>query len=474
MKTGLQTAFLRLQEDVSRQYGTKIRTLSAMGVSAMMHGYLAFDRDMKLLVPFRTWRNTITKEAREELSSLFKFNIPERWTIAHVREAMLKNEPHVPKIARVTTLAGYVHYLLTGVYAVGIGEASGIMPIDSVTKDYDEGMVRIFDGLAEKDGFLNIRAREIFPKVLLAGEDAGTLTEAGARYLDPEGTLLPGTPLCPPEGDAGTGMTATNSVAKKTGNVSAGTSVFSMVVLEKALSGYYEEIDMVTTPDGSPVAMVHCNNCTSDINAWMHLFKETLALFGKEVSSSELFTTLFMESLKGAPDTDGLVHVNYVSGESITGFTEGMPLVLRRAETDFSPANFMRSMLYSAIATLKLGNDILRKKENVAIDTLYGHGGFFKTKGVGQKFLADALDSPVSVMETAGEGGPWGMAILALYRILKEENESLGDFLNTRIFRGEKGETCLPDEEGVKGFERYTENYRTALLAEKAAVESGL
>ncbi len=468
---GLQDCIQNLRGDVSKKYGVELTSMKAMGFSAMMHGYMAFDKDMNLLVPFRTWRNQTTGEAAAELSELFKFNIPQRWTIAHLRQAILSKEEHVPYIERVNTLAGYVHYLMTGRWVVGLGEGSGIIPLDSETMDYDQHMVDLFDGLSEQAGF-HKKVRDVLPKVLNCGENAGTLTEEGAALLDPTGHIKAGIPVCPPEGDAGTGMAATNSVLKRTGNVSAGTSVFSMIVLEKPLADYYEEIDMVTTPDGSPVAMVHCSNCTSDLNAWVKLFRENLELLGVKPDMNELYGKLYNEALKGDPDCGGVMAYNYVSGEVITGLDEGRPMVVRTPEAVFSLANFMRANIYSAFATLKIGNDILMKKEHVEVDTLFGHGGIFKTKGVAQQFLADALNAPVAVLTTAGEGGPWGMALIASYMVNRAENESFPSFLSEKVFHGEKGETLYPDPEGVAGFDRFLEKYRAGLKAERAAVEN--
>ncbi|MBQ9911059.1 MAG: ATPase [Lachnospiraceae bacterium] len=465
---GLQECFSALQEDVESQYGTKIKKLKALGFSAMMHGYLAFNDRDELLVPFRTWRNTITGEAAAELSELFHFNIPQRWTIAHVRQAVLNREPHLKDLCRVNTLAGWMHYRMTGNWVVGIGEASGIMPVDSRTMDYDQHMIDIFDRLNAEAGY-GFKAREIFPKAVTAGADAGLLTEEGARLLDPTGTLEAGCVVAPPEGDAGTGMAATNAVRMRTGNVSAGTSVFSMVVLEKALSDYYEAIDMVTTPDGSPVAMVHCNNCTSDLNAWVRIMKEGMERLGFKPDTNELYTALFKAALEGSPDCGQVLSYNYVSGEAITHVGTGSPMLVRSQEADFTLPNFMRSLLYSALATLKLGNNILLKEEKVRVDTLYGHGGFFKTKGVGQQLLADALNVPVSVMATAGEGGPWGMALLASYCVNREDKESLPDFLQNKVFHGETGERLDPDSEGVKGFETYAAAYEKGLAMEREA-----
>ncbi len=442
--------------------------LSAMGVSAMMHGYLAFDKDWNLLVPFRTWQNTITGPAAEELTALFQFNIPQRWSIAHLYQAILNGEPHVKDIAHITTLAGYVHHVLTGVNALGIGEASGMFPIDSAALDYDQAMLDKFDDLIAGKGY-PWRIRDILPKVLLAGEDAGTLTEAGSALLD--GLLPAGIPVAPPEGDAGTGMAATNSVAPRTGNVSAGTSIFSMVVLEKPLSKVSPELDLVTTPTGSPVAMVHCNNCTNDMNAWVSALRETVELFGGSVSTGDLYTKLYEKSLEGDPDCGGVLVYNYLAGEGVTHLDEGRPLVVRRPDSRFTLANFLRAQLYSTMSTLKIGMDLLAQ-EQVAIDSLTGHGGLFKTPVVGQKYMAAACNAPVTCMETAGEGGPYGMALLASYRANKANGETLEDFLSGKVFAGVAGTTLQPDAEDVDGFNRFLTRYKAGLTVERSAVET--
>ena len=467
---GIRDAYANLAADVKAQYGQELTTVGAIGISAMMHGYIPFDKDGNQLAPFRTWRNTITAQAAGELTEILSFNIPQRWTIAHLYQAILNGEAHVKDIDHLTTLAGYVHWQLTGQKVVGVGEGSGIFPIDSQTCDYDASMVKKVNGLLTAHG-LTYTLTDIFPKVLNAGEDAGTLTESGAKLLDPTGTLQAGIPLCPPEGDAGTGMAATNSVAPRTGNVSAGTSVFSMVVLEKPLSKVYPELDLVTTPTGAPVAMVHCNTCTSDLNEWINLLSEAFAAAGNPVDMGDLFTLFFNTALTGAPDCGGLVNVNYFSGEPVTGVEDGRPLFVRRPDVPITFANFARAQIYSTMATLKVGNDILAE-EGVKVDRLYGHGGLFKTPVVGQQFLAGALNAPVSVMETAGEGGPWGMALLADYRLNKEDGESLEDFLSTKIFKDAKGSTIEPKKEDVDGFNAYIVNFKQALEAEKAAVEA--
>ncbi len=441
--------------------------VAAAGVSAMMHGYLAFDRDWNLLVPFRTWQNTITGPAAAELTALFSFNVPQRWSVAHLYQAVLNGEEHVSRIAHITTLAGYVHYMLTGVNAVGIGEASGMFPIDSQALDYDRAMVEKFDALAAERN-LPWRLEELLPRVLTAGQEAGRLTPAGAGLL--EGLLPAGIPFAPPEGDAGTGMTATNAVAPRTGNVSAGTSIFSMVVLERPLEKVYEEIDLVTTPTGAPVAMVHCNNCTNDTNAWVGVLGEAARLFGANPSAGELYQKLYEKSLEGAPDCGGVLVCNYLAGEGVTHLDAGRPLVVRRPDSTFNLANFFRAQLYATMATLKIGMDILAE-EGVAIDSLTGHGGLFKTPGVGQRYMAAACNAPVTCMDTAGEGGPYGMALLAAYLLRREEGERLEDFLSNRVFAGVSGSTAAPDGAEAAAFGAYIQRYKALLQVERAAAE---
>ena len=438
--------------------------IAVMGISAMMHGLLAFDRDWKLLTPFRTWQNTMTAEAAEKLTACFGFNIPQRWSVAHLYQAVLNGEPFVPEIAHITTLAGYIHFMLTGVNAVGIGEASGMFPIDSETLTYDEEMLRKFEALTADQPW-NIR--QVLPGVLLAGQDAGKLTEQGAALLD--GLLPVGIPFAPAEGDAGTGMTATNAVAPRTGNVSAGTSIFSMVVLEKPLKKVYPEIDLVTTPTGKAVAMVHCNNCTSDMNAWAGILRETAELFGGEVDTGTLYTKLYQKSLEGDPDCGGIINYNYLAGEGVTHLDGGRPMVVRRPDSRFTLANFLRSQLYATMATLKIGMDILAE-EGVAIDSLTGHGGLFKTPVVGQKYMAAACGASVTCMETAGEGGPYGMALLAAYMDRREE--SLEEFLNRDVFASAKSTTLQPEQADADGFNRYLAAFKAGLAAEKAALET--
>lgn len=466
---GLQDCYANLRSNVLKEYGVEIENLAAIGISAMMHGYMAFNEKQEILVPFRTWRNTNTGEAAAELSKLFVYNIPLRWSISHLYQCILNGDEHVKDIDFLTTLAGYIHWQLTGEKVLGVGDASGMIPVDPETKTYDATMVAKFDELIAPKGY-SWKLLDILPKSLNAGEAAGCLTAAGAKKLDVSGHLKPGVPLCPPEGDAGTGMVATNAVKQRTGNVSAGTSSFSMIVLEKNISKPYEMIDMVTTPDGSLVAMVHCNNCTSDLNGWVGLFKEYQELLGVPVDMNVVFTKLFQAAAKGDPDCGGLMSYNYISGEPVTGFADGRPLFVRSATDKFNLANFMRSVLYATVGVLKIGNDILLKEENVKVDKITGHGGLFKVKGVGQGILAAALNSPISVMETAGEGGAWGIALLASYMVNKK-NLTLADYLDFVVFAGNAGEEVQPDPQAVEGFNVYMENYKQCLAIEKAAVE---
>lgn len=467
---GIQDSYQDMVRDVKEKYGVPVKKLAAIGFSAMMHGYMPFNAEGELLVPFRTWRNTMTEKASEELTELFQYHIPQRWSIAHLYQAMLNQEPHVKDITFMTTLEGYVHWKLTGEKVLGVGEGSGMFPIDMEIKGYDKKCLAAFDELAAPYGF-PWKLEEILPKVLLAGEEAGRLTEEGAKLLDTTGELEAGIPFCPPEGDAGTGMVATNSIAKRTGNVSAGTSVFSMVVLEKPLSKVYPEIDLVTTPTGNLVAMVHCNNCTSDLNAWVNLFKEFAEAMGMKVDMNQLFGTLYRKAMEGDADCGGLLAYNYFSGEHITGFEEGRPMFVRTPESKFNLANFMRVNLFTSLGALKTGMDILLKEEGVKLDKILGHGGLFKTKGVGQNLLAGAINTPVSVMETAGEGGAWGIAVLASYLVNKEEGESLEDYLNNKVFAGQEGEEVQPDERDVQGFDEFMIRYKDGLAIERAAVE---
>lgn len=469
--SGLRTCYSELKKDVSEKYGVTLETVGSIGISGMMHGYIPLDENGEMLTEFRTWRNTVTGEASEELTSLFGFNIPQRWSVAHLYQAMLNGEEHIEKICRLATLAVYIHYLLTGEFVAGIGEASGMFPIDSSTKNYNKAMIDKFNQAVKEKGF-SIKIDGILPEVMLAGERAGTLTEAGAKLLDESGTLKSGIPMCPPEGDAGTGMTATNSVAERTGNVSAGTSIFAMVVLEKPLKSVYPEIDIVTTPTGKDVAMVHCNNCTGDIDAWVKIFSEFLSAAGIQMKKSELYDLLYFKALEGDKDCGGIVSYNYISGEPVSHLPEGRPMLIRTPNCNFNLANFIRNELYSTFGALKNGMDILLKKENVALDNISGHGGLYKTEGVGQKITAAALNTNVTVMKTAGEGGPWGMAILAGYMLNGASGETLEDYLNNKVFANSQSVTVSPEKEAVEGFERYMEVYNKGLAAQRAAVEN--
>ena len=468
--SGLQDCYADLRSNVKNLYGIEIENLAAIGVSAMMHGYMPFNAKEEILVPFRTWRNTNTGRAAAALSDLFVYNIPLRWSISHLYQAILDNEAHVKDIDFLTTLAGYVHWQLTGEKVLGIGDASGMLPIDPTTHNYSAEMVAKFDKLIAPNQY-NWTLQDILPKVLSAGESAGVLTPEGSKKLDASGHLKAGIPVCPPEGDAGTGMVATNAVKQRTGNVSAGTSSFSMIVLEKELSKPYEMIDMVTTPDGSLVAMVHCNNCTSDLNAWVNLFKEYQELLGIPIDMNEIYSKLYNIALTGDADCGCLLSYNYISGEPVTGLAEGRPLFVRSANDKFNLANFMRSHLYASVGVLKIGNDILFNEEKIKVDRITGHGGLFKTKGVGQRILAAAINSPISVMETAGEGGAWGIALLGSYLVNNEKKQSLADFLDEKVFVGDAGIEVSPTAENVADFNTYIENYKAGLPIEEAAVK---
>ena len=468
IRHGLQDSYADLRKNVMEQYGIPLKKLSAIGLSAMMHGYLPFDAEMKLLTPFRTWRNTMTGEAAEKLTEAFSFNMPQRWSLTHLYQAVLNSEAHVPDIRFITTLAGWAHYWLTGEKVLGIGDASGIMPVDSSLMDYDPSLIDTFDRLVAEKHY-PWKLRDILPRALPAGACAGTLTAEGALILDPTGDLQPGCPVCPPEGDAGTGMTATNSVRPRTGNVSAGTSIFSMIVLEKPLSKVYPEIDVVTTPAGQQVAMVHCNSCSSDINAWISLFREFGQVMGVEFSTGDIFTRLFKEAMKGAPDCGGLVSFNYLAGEPVTGVPEGRPMFLRLPDAKMSLANFMRTQIYASMETLKAGMDIMAR-ENVPIDRVYGHGGLFKTEGVAQNLLAAAIHAPVTVMETAGEGGAWGIALLADY-MLHSSGLALEDYLDQRVFAGMNQKTVAPDPKDEAGFDAYMKRFLACIPAQIAAAQ---
>lgn len=465
---GLRVSYRKMATEVFEEYGETLSTIGSIGFSAMMHGYMAFDKDDELLVPFRTWRNAITAEAEEKLMEAFQYNIPQRWSIAHLYQAILNQEEHVSEIHFLTTLGGYIHWQMTGQKVLGVGDASGMFPIDTETKNYDQQMVEIFSQLTEGTAFTQ-ELSQVLPKVLLAGEAAGTLTQEGAYLLDPTGTLQPGIPLCPPEGDAGTGMVATNSVRQRTGNVSAGTSAFAMIVLEEKLKEVHPEIDLVTTPMGDLVAMVHTNNCSSEINAWVHLFKEFSEALGLDIRTEKLYTTLFEKALEGDPDCGGLLSYGYHSGENITGMNEGRPLFVRTPESKFDLANFMRLHLSSAFGAMRIGMEIL-KKETIRIDKLVGHGGIFKTPEVGQRILASAMEAPVTVMETAGEGGAWGIALLAAYQ--SEETLTLAEFLEQKVFAGSEGVTLDPKEEDLQGYSEFIERYEKGLKIEAEAIHA--
>ena len=481
MWNGLRSCYADLSKCVQDTYSLHITKLSALGFSGMMHGYMPFNESGELLVPFRTWRNTQTAEAADKLTEAFTFNIPQRWSIAHLYQAVLNNEPHVSEISYFTTLAGYIHWKLTGKKVLGIGEASGIFPIDSATRNYNQQMISKFDELIANtpscdNNHIEWKISEILPNVLVSGDDAGTLTKEGALLLDPTGTLEAGCMLCPPEGDAGTGMVATNSIGVRTGNVSSGTSIFAMVVLEKPLSNVYKQIDMVTTPVGDAVAMVHCNNCTSDINAWASLFGEFAKAAGTPMNTDELYTLLFNKALEGSADCGGLMTYNYYSGEPVTELSQGRPMLVRTPDSTFSLGNLMRTNLYSALATLKLGMDILTKEEHVNLDNLLGHGGFYKTPKVGQQITAAALNVPVTVMSTASEGGAWGIAVLAAYSHYCNKHaknsgttDSLQNYLSSTIFADVHCSTIEPIEEEVAAFNSFIERYKSGLAVEKAA-----
>jgi len=471
IKAGLQGSFAALVQDVKSRYDVALTGAASVGISAMMHGYLAFDENDELLVPFRTWRNTMTEQAADAVTEAFGFNIPQRWSIAHLYQAILNGEEHVSRISFVTTLAGYVHWLLTGEKVIGIGDGSGMFPIDVTTGGYNSVMLDKFDTLTQGTAFSR-KLSDTLPEIVPVGECAGKLTEQGAKLLDPTGAFAAGVPFCPPEGDAQTGMVATNSIAPRTGNVSAGTSIFAMAVLEKDLSAVYRQIDIVTTPCGDPVAMVHCNNCTTDLDCWVRLFADTLRVFGVEVPKSELYDKLYAEALSGAADCDGIISCNYHSGEHVTGFTQGRPFVMRSPSSKLNVANLMRSLVYSCMSTLKIGMDILINEEKIALDKIYAHGGLFKSPVTGQRFLASALGVPVALMESAGEGGAWGIALLASFLARKAEGESLSQYLEKRVFAGKTGSCMAPDEEDAAGFAEYIKGYKAALAVEKAAVEA--
>ncbi|AOT56684.1 xylulokinase [Weissella soli] len=464
---GLQTAYAEMAAEVKRTYHTELKTIGSIGFSAMMHGYMPFNAEGKLLVPFRTWRNSITEQASVELTSLFNFNIPQRWSIAHLYQAILNQEQHVKDIDFITTLAGYVHWKVSGEKVLGIGDASGVFPIDMHTKNYDQSMVERFDKLRSVQQY-HWQLSDILPKVLAAGETAGVLTAAGARLLDPSGTLQAGARLAAPEGDAGTGMVATNAVRVHTGNVSAGTSAFVMIVMDKPLSKWHSDIDIVTTPTGELVAMVHANNSSSDINAWAKLFKEFADLLGVNISTNELYAKLFNTILGADADADGLLTYGYYSGENITHMSEGRPLLARQPDSNFTIGNLMRANLYSAFGAMKIGLEILAD-EQVETDSIVAAGGIFKTPVVAQKILAAVMEAPVTVMKTAGEGGPWGMAILAAYANGKSD-QALEDFLDREVFVDQESTTIFPDKRDIDGFNVFMDRYKAGLPIEAHAV----
>lgn len=470
VREGLQKCFAGLQENIRKQYGTELKKAAGIGISAMMHGYLVFDAQDQLLVPFRTWRNTMTEQAADALTDAFQFNIPQRWSIAHLYQAILSNEEHISEIAFMTTLAGYVHYLLTGKKVIGIGDASGIFPIDPETGSYDAAMCGIFDSLT-KDTAFSKHLTDILPEIVPAGCCAGTLTEEGARLLDPSGTLEAGIPLCPPEGDAQTGMAATNSVTPRTGNVSAGTSIFAMIVLEQNLKSVHREIDIVTTPSGDPVAMVHCNNCSSDLDAWVAMFGGFLKKAGAEMPKSALYDLLYDLAAQGDPDCGGIISYNYYAGEQITELQSGRPLLMRSPDAPFTIENLMRSLVYSCMATLKIGMDILREAEQVKLEQIYAHGGLFKTPIATQPILAAMLGTDVTLTESAGEGGAWGIALLASYMGRSDSAESFADYLNNHVFAGRSGISEAPRRTDTEGLKTYMAAYRSGLAAERAAAE---
>lgn len=468
---GIQGSYRNLSNEVKNQYSVTITTTGAIGFSAMMHGYMVFNKAGDMLVPFRTWRNTITGRAADVLTDLFQYNIPQRWSIAHLYQAILNKEEHVSEIDYMITLEGYVHWMLTGEKVLGIGDCAGMFPVDSKTKNFNEHMIEQFDELIAPEGF-SWKLHDILPKVMVAGECAGKLTKEGAKLLDPSGNLKAGIPFCPPEGDAGTGMVATNSVARRTSNVSAGTSVFAMVVMEQELAKVHKEIDLVTTPAGDPVAMVHSNNCTTDLNAWVSIFGEFAEAMGIEADTNKLYSVLYNKALEGDSDCGGLLAYGYYSGEHITHFEEGRPLFVRKPDAKFNLANFMRVNLYTSLGALKTGLDILFKEENVKVDKVLGHGGLFKTESVGQRILAAAMNTPVSVMDTAGEGGAWGIAILANYMLHKQEDETLDSYLDNKVFADKAGVTMEPDKDDVEGFEKFMKLYSAGLAIERVAVDT--
>jgi sugar (pentulose or hexulose) kinase len=470
VRTGLADAFASLARDVQARHGTGLDRVAAIGISGMMHGYLALDTAGTLLVPFRTWRNTNTGQACAELTAALHFGVPQRWSIAHLYQSILEGQAHVARIARLTTLAGHVHGLLTGEHVVGVGEASGMFPIDPLSGDWDTARIAAFDALiaSRRPAW---QLRDILPSVLPAGRSAGILSEAGARLLDPTGRLQPGSPFCPPEGDAGTGMVATNAVRPRSGNVSAGTSVFAMLVLERTLGRVHEAIDVVVTPDAKPVAMVHSNNGSSDLDAWIAVFGQAAKILGTEVTLDELYGRLLPLAARGDPDAGGLLAINYVSGEHATGFTEGRPLIARNQDARLTLENLIRALTFASLCALRTGMDILTGEEGVVIEEIRGHGGFFKGGDTGQRMMAAALDVPVSISTTAGEGGAWGMALLAAYLLRPDPGQSLPDYLDRHI-GASIGPPLAPDPRDVAGFNEFYERHRLGLAIEREAIRS--
>ena len=470
VRTGLQDCFRSLMADVEAKFGVKLETAAGFGISAMMHGYLVFDEMGEQLVPFRTWRNTMTEEAASKLTEAFSFNIPQRWSIAHLYQAILKDEPHIDRIRFLTTLAGYVHFLLTGEKVIGIGDASGIFPIDPASGSYDAAMTARFDELTQGTRFAQ-KLGDVLPQIVPVGECAGKLTEAGAKLLDPSGTFKSGVPFCPPEGDAQTGMAATNSIAQRTGNVSAGTSIFAMIVLEQSLKAVHREIDIVTTPCGDPVAMVHCNNCTTDFDAWVKLFGGLLKAAGTELPKPQLYDLIYSLAAKGSPDCDSIVSYNYYAGEPVTGLDAGKPLLFRNPDSMLRIEDLARSLVYGTVATLAIGMDILTKEEQVRLERIYAHGGLFKTPVPSQSILAAALGADITLMQSAGEGGAWGIALLAAYMAQKQPGQTLQDYLSECVFKDQNGSTVSPDPADQDGFAAYLKQYQAGLAAERAAAQ---
>ena len=467
-REGLRACFGALRRDVQEKYGQTLTKVQAIGISAMMHGYMVFDGEWNQLAPYRSWRNVITGPASRELTELFRYNIPQRWSVAHLYQAILNKEEHVKDIVHLSTLSAYIHHLLTGKFVVGIDEASGMFPYDDAVKGYDQKRMELFDDLVEKYHY-PWKLRDLLPEVLMAGACAGTLTPEGAALLDETGMLRSGIPLCPPEGDGATGMVATGAVVPRTGSVSAGTSGYTMLVCERPLQGYDHKIDVLMTPTGKTVAFAHINTCTPEINVWVSLMAQSMRRMGLEPDMNELFTKLFQAAMEGDPDCGGCISYNYFAGEPLTDTDTGRPMFVRLPESKVTLGNFMRAQLYGAIATMKLGVDFLREKEHVEVDRLLGQGGYFKTPGVGQQILADAFHAPITVLSTAGEGGPWAMALLAAYMVRKEDGESMEDYLEKRVFSQAQGVTLKPDPAGEAGFEAYMRRYREGLDAQRAA-----